>query len=134
MARSAKRYPRTARINELIREVVAEHLDRLDDDRLVHVAITGVDCDAELTVARVYYDTLDANDESDAEAAEAFVEHGPKIRHGLSRQTRLRRAPELRFAPDPAVRAASRIEGILGGIEPSPEDNFDPSNYKTPPE
>lgn len=132
MARSTRRYPRTARINELIREVVAEALDRIDDDRLINVAITDVDCDAELTVAQCYFDTLDASDEADAEAVEAFAEHGAALRKVLSRQTRLKRAPELRFAPDPAVRAASRIDSILDNIEPTAEVELDESLYKAP--
>jgi len=130
MARSARRYPRTARINELIREVIAEALERVDDDRLTHVAITDVDCDAELTVAQVYFDTLDASDQADAEATEAFVEHGSTLRKVLSHQTRLKRTPELRFSPDPAVRAASKIDSILGNIEPAADYQLDESNYK----
>ncbi len=133
MARSTRRYPRTARINELIREVVAEAIDRIDDDRLVHVAITDVDCDAELTVAQCYFDTLDASDEADAEAVEALAEHAGSLRKVVSRQTSLKRAPELRFSPDPAVRAASRIDSILDNIEPTPEVEYDPSVYKDAP-
>ena len=38
-----RRYPRTARVNELVREVVAEELERIDDERLELVTVTGVD-------------------------------------------------------------------------------------------
>ena len=31
--------PRTARLNELLREVIAEELERIEDDRLVHLAL-----------------------------------------------------------------------------------------------
>ena len=43
--RNAPRYPRTARLNELVREIVAEELERLDDDRLELVAVTSVHVD-----------------------------------------------------------------------------------------
>ena len=36
----APQYPRTARLNELLREIVAEELERIDDERLELVAIT----------------------------------------------------------------------------------------------
>ena len=44
-APSAHRYPRTARLNESLREVIAEELIRIDDERLSLVSITAIDVD-----------------------------------------------------------------------------------------
>jgi len=41
-------YPRAARISETVREVVAEELVRIDDDRLAFVTITSIDVDSEM--------------------------------------------------------------------------------------
>ncbi|NBW91356.1 MAG: hypothetical protein EBR53_02685 [Actinobacteria bacterium] len=41
-------YPREARISETVREVVAEELLRIDDDRLAFVTITAIDVDSEM--------------------------------------------------------------------------------------
>ncbi|MGH9271714.1 MAG: hypothetical protein ACRDZ2_10625, partial [Ilumatobacteraceae bacterium] len=52
------RYPRSARISETLREVIAEELVRIDDERLEFVTITTVDVDNELNRAFVYFDSL----------------------------------------------------------------------------
>ena len=48
---SPRKYPRTARLNESLLEVLAEELERLSDPRLELVTITGVDVTRDL-VAR----------------------------------------------------------------------------------
>jgi ribosome-binding factor A len=47
---SARPVPRTARLNELLRQIVAEELERIDDERLELVTITNVDVDRGSTV------------------------------------------------------------------------------------
>lgn len=103
-------YPRTARLNELLREIISEELTRLDDDRLGWVSVTEVDVDTELTFARVYLSTLD--DDPGPEFFEALDEHEATIKRALSR-SRLRRTPALEFSTDPSIRSASRVEEIL---------------------
>ena len=53
-----RQYPRTYRVNELVREITAEELERIDDERLELVAITSVDVDRDLRHAVVWFDTL----------------------------------------------------------------------------
>ena len=57
-APSQHRYPRTARLNESLREVIAEALTRIDDERLDMVTITSIDVDPEMNRAIVYFDSL----------------------------------------------------------------------------
>ena len=45
---SPRKYPRTARLNESLLEVLAEELERLSDPRLELVTITGVDVTRDL--------------------------------------------------------------------------------------
>ncbi len=71
MKRNQPRYPRTARVNELLREIVAEELERIDDERLELVAVTTVVVEAGLRHAVVYFDTL-AGETADAEVREIF--------------------------------------------------------------
>ena len=42
---NSRQYPRTARVNELLREILADNLERIDDDRLQLMTLTGIDCD-----------------------------------------------------------------------------------------
>jgi ribosome-binding factor A len=102
---------RTAKLGGIVRRLVAEAMEIVDDDRLAMVSITGVDVDRDLYRAVVWFTSLD--DDHDPEIAEAFDEHGGKLRHHVATQSKLRRAPILEFRPDLALRSAGRIEDIL---------------------
>jgi ribosome-binding factor A len=117
--RNQPRYPRTARLNELVREVVAEQLRLVDDDRLQFVTITQVVVDRDLHQGIVYFDTLDP--EGDAEVQEALEEHRGRLQGAIARQTRLKRTPHLVFSPDDVERGAERIEGIIRGFHDEEE-------------
>ena len=60
---SVRRYPRMVRVNEVVREVVADELERLSDPRLGLVTVTCVDVSNDLRHATVYYSALDAGRE-----------------------------------------------------------------------
>ena len=106
------RFPRTARVNELVREIVAEELREIDDDRLEEVAVTSVDVDPDLRHATVWFDTLTGEDADDA-VLTAFGEVRWKLQAAIGRQARLKRTPELAFRPDDVERRAERLERIL---------------------
>lgn len=109
---TARDYPRTARLNRLFQEILGDELERLDDERLELLTITGVDTDADLGRAIVYYDTLGGEDD-DAEVLEALAEVRQKLQSAIARQTRVKRTPELVFRPDDVVRGAVRIDEVL---------------------
>lgn len=73
-----RQYQRSARLGELLREVVAEELERIGDERLELVAITSIDVDQELNRAIVFYDAL-RGAEADAEVLEAFSQHRVRL-------------------------------------------------------
>jgi ribosome-binding factor A len=104
-------------VNELIREIIAEELLEIDDDRLEHLAITQVVVDRELQQGVVYYDSLQGP-EADAEVLEALGEHRYRLQGAIGRQARLKRTPLLVFRADDVERDAARIESILRGIDP----------------
>ena len=107
---SSHRYPRTARVNELCREILGDELERLDDDRLVLVTITHVDVDPDLRHARVDFSSLGEGEEA---ALEALTEHRVRLQAAIARQSRLKRTPELRFAVDRVIEQGARIEELL---------------------
>jgi ribosome-binding factor A len=106
------RYPRTARLNELCREILAEELEKLDDERLELVTITHVDVDPDMRRARVDFAALGEGEE---EAAEALAEYRIRLQAAIGRQARLKRTPELRFAVDRVIEQGARIEELLRG-------------------
>lgn len=106
------RYPRSARLNELLREVLAEELAQIDDERLEWVSITQIDVDSEMNHATVYFDSM-RGPEGDAEILEALGEHRKRLQSAIGRQVRARKTPILGFRPDEVIRAAERIDEIL---------------------
>ncbi|MBI4933753.1 MAG: 30S ribosome-binding factor RbfA [Actinobacteria bacterium] len=119
-APSTHRYPRTARLNESLREVIAEELIKIDDERLSLVAITAIDVDSEMNRATVFYDSL-LGEEGDEQIVEALAQHRVRIQSAVGRQVRAKKTPILSFRPDDAIRAAERIERILHDKDTLPE-------------
>lgn len=105
-------YPRAARMSETVREVVADELMRIDDDRLGFVTITAVDVDSEMNRGIVFYDSLQGS-EGDEQIVEALNEHRKRLQKAIADQVHSRRTPVLQFKPDETIRAASRIEELL---------------------
>ena len=108
------RYPRSARVGETLREVIAEELVRIDDDRLELVTITAVDVDNELNRAIVYFDSLPVRTPTPA-ILEALESHRRRIQSSINRQIKAKKTPVLQFRPDDVIRAAERIDEILRG-------------------
>lgn len=106
------KYPRSARLNETLREIVADELVRIDDERLELVTITSVDVDNELNRAIVFFDSLVGHD-GDDEILEALEQHRRRIQASINRQIRAKKTPVLDFRPDEVIRAAERIDDIL---------------------
>ncbi len=119
-APSTHRYPRTARLNESLREVIAEELTRIDDERLDLVTITAIDVDAEMNRAIVFFDSL-RGEEGDAEILEALNGHRVRIQGSIARQVRSKKTPILSFRPDEVIRSAEHIERVLLSTETLPE-------------
>jgi ribosome-binding factor A len=106
------RYPRSARVGETLREIIAEELVRIDDERLAFVTITGIEVDDELNRAHVYFDSL-SGEEGDAEIVEALGHHRVRLQGSIASQIRAKKTPILDFRPDVALRSAERIDDIL---------------------
>jgi ribosome-binding factor A len=105
-------YPRSARVGETLREIIAEELVRIDDERLSFVTITGIDVDPELNRAIVFYDSL-AGEDGDGEILQALGAHRVRLQSSIGRQIRAKKTPILDFRPDHAIRSAERIDEIL---------------------
>jgi ribosome-binding factor A len=125
---TARDYPRTARLNELLREIIGEELERIDDSRLDVVTVISVDTESDLRRAVVYYDCLDGED-GDEDALAALGDARIRLQSAIGRQARVKRTPELRFVPDPAVRSGARIEAVLADLGPIADVELDPGVY-----
>lgn len=108
-------FPRVARVNELLREVLADELERIDREDLGFVTVTAVQADPEFRTATVFLDHLD-----DERAAALEQERG-RLQRAIAAQVRLRNTPTLRFLPDPAIDAGERVDHILRALDLPPE-------------
>jgi ribosome-binding factor A len=124
---SARNYPRTARLNELVREIVADELERIDDDRLTLLTVVSVSVEPDLRRAAVFYDNLEGP-EGDDVALQALGEHRIRLQAAIGRQARIKRTPELSFQPDPSVRSGERIDSILRDIDPPVDTPVQPAD------
>jgi len=106
------RYPRSARVSETLREIIADDLVRFNDERLEFVTITTIDVDNELNRAVVYFDSL-AGEEGDAELVEVLGSYRVRLQSSIARQIRTKKTPILEFRPDEVIRSAERIDEIL---------------------
>jgi ribosome-binding factor A len=119
---TARDYPRTARLNTLVREILGDELERIDDERLEFVTLTAVDVDGDLKRAAVYFDHS-RGEEADEEIIEAFEQLRHRLQGAIARQARMRRTPELRFEVDQVVRHAERIDRVLRDLDgPGPSE------------
>ncbi len=119
-----RRYPRSVRVNEVLREVLADAIERMQDhdERLGLLTITAVDCDPDLRHAQVLFSSLSQAEE------DALAEARVRLQAVVSSEVRLKRTPLLRFAADPAVAAGQRVEDILRHLPPpAPEDDDPPA-------
>ena len=112
---SASRVPRMRKVNELLREVIADEVHLLSDPRIGFVTITGVDCAPDLRTAKVYYSVLGDDDERTA-TQQALQHSAPHIQEAMAGQVRLKYLPRLRFVRDESVERGLRMEQLLREI------------------
>lgn len=114
---SRRGYPRLERVNEALREVIADELELIDDEQLTLVTITGVKSQTDFRRAIVWFSAL-SNARDAPEIAEALALHRIRLQAAVARQLRLKRTPELVFQSDPAIAVGTRVEDILRTIGP----------------
>lgn len=141
-----RQYPRTARLNTLLQEIVADFFERVDDDRFEMLTVTGVEVDNDLNRAQVFVSALGGvplsnpdlehggdgstppaggSPDADEELLDALADYRKPVQAKIGREARIRKTPEVVFVIDPAVRSGARIDEILAAISPSGTDPAD---------
>lgn len=113
-APSSRGFQRTDRLNELLVRILAEELERIDDERLGFTTVTGVETDQDLSIARAFV----TSNVPDEDLLDALADHRSRLHRAIGERARLRRIPPLTFVVDETVRSADRIEEILRSLNP----------------
>lgn len=116
--------PRMRKVNELIREVVADAVHDLKDPRIGFLTITGAETSPDLRHAVVYYSVLGTDDEKDSTAI-GLQKATPRIQSAVGAQTRLRYTPKIEFKVDPSIDQGLRISEILRDLDEGDEPESD---------
>jgi ribosome-binding factor A len=104
------------KVDELIREVLADEVAQLKDPRIGFVTVTGVETAPDLRRATVFYSVLGTEDERKATAT-ALVHAAPHLQARLGRQVRIKYTPVLDFRIDPSIEQGVRISKLLHDLE-----------------
>jgi ribosome-binding factor A len=113
--------PRMRKVNELLREVIAEVVGDLKDPGLGFITITGVDTAPDLRNAFVYYSVLGTEEEV-AESAAALKRATPRIQSVVGQQIRMKYTPRLTFRIDPSIGEGLKIDQLLHELD-KPREN-----------
>lgn len=111
--------PRMRKVNSVLREVLADEIERLTDPRLELVSVTGVDTSPDLRHATVYVSTIDLAQGTDA--VEALTRAASRLQRAVAREVRMKYTPHLDFSLDTGVIQGDRIDAILRQLDEEEE-------------
>jgi ribosome-binding factor A len=114
-----KQTPRTRKLNETVREIVASILmDEIADPRLELVTVTAVRVSPDVMQANIYV-TAHGGEERYAEVLAGLQSAKGRIRSLLGSRIKVRFTPELSFFIDETVDASMRIAEALKDVPPT---------------
>ena len=108
---------RMRRVNEAIRETLAEALGELKDPRIGFVTVTGVDTSPDLRQARVYVSVL-GNERKREKTLQGLESAHGVLQAKLATELRMKRTPQLAFEFDPSVQEGMRMSQLIDGLDP----------------
>jgi ribosome-binding factor A len=111
---------RMRRVNESVRQVLAEALPELKDPRIGLVTITGVETTPDLRHATVFVSVLGSTRKRKATLQGLEAAHG-LLQGRLARELRMKRTPQVTFEYDPSVERGVRMTQLIDELAPDDE-------------
>ena len=108
---------RMRRVNESVRQVLADALPELKDPRIGLVTVTGVATTSDLRHATVYVSVLGSARKRKASLQGLTAAHG-LLQSRLARELRMKRTPQLTFEYDPSVERGVRMSQLIDELAP----------------
>jgi ribosome-binding factor A len=109
------------RVNEAIRETLAEAVGELKDPRIGFVTVTGVQTSPDLRHARVYVSVL-GNEHKREQTLEGLESAHGVLQAKLASELRMKRTPQLVFEYDPTVEEGVRMSQLIDELAPDYND------------
>ena len=115
---------RTNKLNAEFKRYIAELLTKkVKDPRITEMfTILEVDCDRELSSAKVYVSIYSTDAEKAAQTFIAIRDNEPFIRREISKNMRIRKAPQFNFVLDTSMAYGQKINEILNGLKTDDND------------
>lgn len=106
-------YPRSRKLNESVKEAVADILEKeVSDPRLTLVTVTSADVSRDMRFADVYVTTHGDRERYDA-MLQGLESAKGRIRTAVGRRVKMKYVPELRFHVDSSVDEGMRISEVI---------------------
>jgi ribosome-binding factor A len=115
---------RMRRVNEAVREALAEAVGELKDPRIGFVTVTGVETSPDLRHARVYVSVL-GNERKREQTLEGLESAHGVLQAKLATELRMKRTPQLTFQYDPTVAEGVRMTRLIDELAPEDRDEVD---------
>lgn len=105
----------------LITEILAR---RVKDPRITEMyTVLDVDCDRELSTAKVYVSVYSADSAKATATFAAISENEPLIRKEISRSMHIRKVPQFIFMLDTSMAYGQKIDNLLNELNKKNGDN-----------
>jgi len=108
---------RMRRVNEAIRETLADALGELKDPRIGFVTVTGVETSPDLRHAKVFVSVL-GNERKRENTLEGLESAHGVLQSRLATELRMKRTPQLTFEYDPTVAEGVRMSQLIDELAP----------------
>lgn len=106
-------FPRSRRIEDQIQRILSDELrTSVRDPRLSGAIITAVDVSRDLSVAWVYFSSLQTDRDPES-IQDAFASAMGFLRSQLARQLTVRQVPELRFKYDDSQQRGADLDKLI---------------------
>ena len=108
---------RMRRVNEAVREALAEAVGELKDPRIGFVTVTGVETSPDLRHARVYVSVL-GNERKREQTLEGLESAHGVLQSKIASELRMKRTPLLTFEYDPTIAEGVRMTKLIDELAP----------------
>jgi len=114
-------FPRSARLNEVLKEEIADILrKKLKDPRIGFVTVTGVKASPDLRHADIFVSVLGTEEEKES-AYKSLKGATGFIRSELGKRLRIKFLPEISFVIDESIDEGIRISKLIKRIHEGEE-------------